>query len=96
MVEAEKGEGFVTIPLLEDYCERAYRIYEQVNAMESGQFGHASIANNGNKYHKNLSNALMPVRNSIKNDIIIKREAVFLPLQSFHVGFPGKHLESSG
>ncbi len=29
MIEAEEGEGFVTISLLEEYCELVYQIHEE-------------------------------------------------------------------
>lgn len=70
LIEQEEGEGFVTVGLLEDYCESIYQFHENIGV-------------NGNensiKMYKMLHRQLIQVENSIKSDIKQKIEAVFLP-----------------
>lgn len=70
LIEQEEGEGFVTVGLLEDYCEIIYQFHENI-----GVNGTDSNA----KMYKVLHKQLIQVENSIKNDIRQKIEAVFLP-----------------
>ncbi len=73
MIEAEEGEGFVTIPILEAYCEQVYQIYEAVR-----QRGYADA----DKACKSLDKLLSRIRNSVRNDIKVRIEAVFLPYKA--------------
>ncbi len=73
MIEESEGEGFVTVRLLEEYCETVYQFYEK---LQQGQ----SI--NGSKVHKSLRKSLIQVKNSVKNDIRVRTEAVFLPYKA--------------
>lgn len=70
LIEQEEGESFVTVDLLEAYCEIIYQIHENVGT--SGN-------ENGDKAFRLLRKQLIQVENSIKNDIKQKIEAVFLP-----------------
>ena len=70
LIEGTEGEGHPTISLLEDYCESVYQIHEKLADSE---------ASNINKITKSLKQKLIKISNSIKNDIKIRREAVFLP-----------------
>ena len=72
-IEEAEGEGFVTIPLLEQYCEVVYQIYE---GLAQGQGVSA------NKAGKSLRKALVSIENSVKNDIRERVEAVFLPYKA--------------
>lgn len=73
IIEQEEGEDFVTIPLLEEYCEFAYQIYEEVRQ---------SPLVNGSKTYKLLNKALIRIENSIRNDIQVRTEVVFLPYKA--------------
>ena len=59
---------------LEDYCELIYQIHQKLkeNAKE----------NSANKIYKQLRQKLIKVTNSVKNDILIKKEAIFLPYKA--------------
>lgn len=70
LIEQEEGEGFVTVGLLEDYCENIYQFHENIGVNGTG---------NSVKMYKVLQRQLIQVENSIKNDIRQKIEAVFLP-----------------
>ena len=72
-IEAMEGEGFPTISLLENYCEVLYQIYEKVRQ---------SAGINSNQIHNTLAKELIRIGNSIKNDIRIRSEAVFLPYKA--------------
>ena len=82
MIEAEEGAGFVTVPLLESYCETVYRIYGQISDAAGGQPVRAAAKDNGRKCRRSLNRALVPIGNSIRNDIAVRREAVFLPYKA--------------
>ncbi|MCI8660297.1 MAG: hypothetical protein HFG54_08655, partial [Lachnospiraceae bacterium] len=72
-IEAVEGEGFVTVSFLENYCEVVYQCYALVNQMQR--------INAGNVYKK-LKKALVMVENSVKNDINVRTEVVFLPYKA--------------
>ncbi|MCI8514575.1 MAG: hypothetical protein HFI93_08140 [Lachnospiraceae bacterium] len=72
-IEAEEGEGFVTVRLLENYCEILYRLYEKIRLDEPV---------NAEKEEKNLQKARIRIENSVRNDIIAKKEVVFLPYKA--------------
>ena len=73
MIEAEEGENFITIPLLEQYCELVYQIHEE---LWKNQYV------SGDKVYKGLKKSLIRIENSVKNHIKIHREAVFLPYKA--------------
>lgn len=70
-VEKSEGEGFVTVGYIEKYCDVVFQIHEELND--------ANANVNINKVYKLLKKQLICVENSIKNDIRIRRIAVFLP-----------------
>lgn len=72
-IEAVEGEEFVTIPLIEDYCEAAYQVYEKILQGESIS---------AEQVYKILHKALIRMENSVKNDIRERREIVFLPYKA--------------
>lgn len=72
-IEQSEGEGFVTVTLLEEYCEIVYQIYE---AIRQGEPVHAF------KAHKNLNRSLISIENSVKNHIRVRKEIVFLPYKA--------------
>lgn len=73
IIEYEEGEDFATIPLLEDYCELVYQIYEEIRQ---------AVLSNGGKVYKILNKALIRIENSVRNDIQVRIEAVFLPYKA--------------
>ena len=73
LIEAVEGEGFVTIGLLEQYCELVYEIYEEVR--RSGR-------QDGKKIHNLLADQLTQISESIKNHIQVRQEVVFLPYKA--------------
>jgi len=73
LVETTEGEGCAVIPLLESYCELAYQIHEEL-AGEQGI--------NADNAHKRLHRLLVQVKNSIRNDIKLRCEMVFLPYKA--------------
>lgn len=73
LIEKEEGEGFVTIPFVESYCELAYRIYEE---LQQGQ----EISGNGT--YKKLRKSLIQIENSVRYDIKARLEIVFLPYKA--------------
>lgn len=73
LIEVTEGEGFVTIPLLEEYCELAYQLHESLAGEEGAPAG---------KAYKLLRNHLIRIRNSVRNDIKVRKEVVFLPYKA--------------
>lgn len=72
-IEETEGESFVTVTLLEGYCETVYQFYEKLRQGEKVNAG---------KAYKNLHRSLIQIKNSIKNDIKVRTEAVFLPYKA--------------
>jgi len=73
LIETTEGEGCAVISLLESYCELVYQIHE-------GLAGGQGI--NANNAHKRLHKLLVQVENSIRNDIKLRCEMVFLPYKA--------------
>lgn len=72
-IEAVEGEKCPVIPYLESYCESVYQTYEKVRQ--------PSLLNT-NEIHNILAKELIRIRNSIKRDIHVRKEAVFLPYKA--------------
>lgn len=72
-IEGIEGEGCATISVLEGYCETVYKLYEAIN---SGEVIEAV------KVDKILRKSLISIENSIRSDIRIRREVVFLPYKA--------------
>lgn len=73
-IDSFEGEGTEAVRLLEEYCEQIFKIHEE-------------IANSHNKLDahrltKTLSKALIKAENSLKNDIKVRKEAVFIPYKA--------------
>lgn len=73
IIEASEGEGFITVSYLEEYCEVAFQAYEELLQ---------NPKTNPNKLYKLLNRSVIKVENSIRNDIRIRSEAVFLPYKA--------------
>lgn len=73
LIEHTEGEGHPTVLLLEEYCELTYQIHEDLDAKRDI---------NENKIYKLLRQKLIRVANSLKNDIPVRKEVVFLPYKA--------------
>jgi len=73
LVEKTEGEDHAVIPLLESYCELLYQVHEE---LAGGQ------GINGNNARKRLHRLLIQIENSIRNDIKLRCEMVFLPYKA--------------
>lgn len=73
MIEESLGENFVTVGLLENYCELLYQTYEQIRQQQPVNIG---------KVCKNLRRELIRIENSVKNDIPVRTSVVFLPYKA--------------
>ncbi len=73
MIENEEGEGKSIIPMLENYCELTYQIYENLRLNQVTNFNNERL---------NLCQLLSRIEKSIQNDIKVTMEAVFLPYKA--------------
>ena len=73
LIEQTEGEDHPLIPLLEEYCEVIYEIYQSLAEGEEL---------NANKAYKSLRQKLIKISNSVRNDVKIRIEAVFLPYKA--------------
>lgn len=73
LIEKTEGEGFVTISLLEDYCEQIYQLHEEIR-----QDPKLDI----NKACKYLNKQLMQIKDSINSDVKVRIEVAFLPYKA--------------
>lgn len=73
LIEESEGEGFITVVLLEEYCEQIYQIHE-------GLIQNASA--NVDKIYKRLRSMLLKIEQSVKYDIKVRLEVVFLPYKA--------------
>lgn len=73
LIETTEGEGFVTISLLEAYCEVVFQVHEELGA---------DTTVNANNVYKKLKRALIQISNSIRNDIEVRPEIVFMPYKA--------------
>lgn len=72
-IEEVKQEGFVTVGLLEQYCEVLYTVHEAV-------LDHTDI--DIETAVAMLNDSLSSVEHSVKKDILQRKEAVFLPYKA--------------
>ncbi len=73
LIEQTEGEKAPTISRLEDYCELIYEVHEELSR-------NAEV--NAAKQYKRLRKSLIQVENSVKNDIKIRLEMVFMPYKA--------------
>lgn len=73
LIEATEGEDCIIIPVIEDYCERAYQIYEKIQQGESVSADQAC---------KILRRLWIRMENIEKNNIPERKEVVFLPYKA--------------
>ena len=73
LIEKTEGDDCTVIPVLENYCELAYHIHEELSA---------GVGITPNKIHKRLHRLLIQIKNRIRNDIKVRYEMVFLPYKA--------------
>ena len=73
MIEEAEGEGFVTVRLMEEYCELIYRIHGGLCQSQSV---------NPVEIQDSLKELLAQIKLSIQKDIKIRKEVVFLPYKA--------------
>lgn len=71
-IERLEGEGHITVSFLEEYCDMVYRIYGE---LESGRV-------DAHKNYKTLRQQLLKIDGSVRNDILVRKEVVFLPYKA--------------
>jgi hypothetical protein len=71
-IEKLEGEGQPAVLRLEEYCETLYYIYEGLD----------SKGLDSEKIYEKLQKRLLSVENSVKNDIHVRKEVVFLPYKA--------------
>lgn len=77
LIESLESENFITVHYLEEYCETLYGIYEE--------FEHNRIKNQtieAGQIYEMLHYHQLRIESSVKNDIALRREAVFLPYKA--------------
>lgn len=73
LIEERQGEGHLTVLLMEEYCELVYQIHTDLADNKE---------RNANKVYKLLWQKLIKIGNSLRNDVPIRTEAVFLPYKA--------------
>ncbi|MDE6621357.1 MAG: hypothetical protein K2K74_12895 [Lachnospiraceae bacterium] len=73
LIEDTEGEGHPTVMVLEEYCELVYQNHESLSS-------DSNVSTN--RIYKSLRQKLIKVSNSIRNNIKIRTEAVFLPYKA--------------
>lgn len=73
-IERLEGEEHAAVLHIGAYCETVYEVYEKISAVD-GKI-------NENNIYKLLNKKLIAIENSVKNDIQIRREIIFLPYKA--------------
>ncbi len=71
-IEQSEGKGHMAVACLEEYCETLFCIYESLR----------SDSYSSGKIYRVLCKKLVKAENVIKNDILVKKEAVFFPYKA--------------
>lgn len=95
IIEEAEGEEFVTVSLLEEYCELVYQIHDSLqggapdghDAPGQGRLAESAAEKrqgkpNARRIQKILTKHLIRIENSVKNDIPPRKEVVFLPYKA--------------
>lgn len=72
IIEKLEGEGHVTVSCVEEYCETLFYVFEKVSCSDI----------NANQAYEWLNKQLLKIENSVKNNILIRREIVFFPYKA--------------
>ena len=82
-IEETEGEGCITVSHVEKYCETLFCVYEELGRqMQTDLSEKQKTIYDSNKAYKILKKSLLKVENSLKNDIKIRKEAVFFPYKA--------------
>ncbi len=73
LIESTQGERHCAVALLEHYCELAYQVYKDLEENRKVS---------ANRIYKLLKQETVRISNSIKHEIQIRTEAVFLPYKA--------------
>ncbi len=69
VIECLEGKGHITVTYLESYCELLFAVFKEI---ENNRIQESKIV-------KRLDSQLLKIENSVKSDIILQKETVFLP-----------------
>jgi len=72
-IEEAEGKDFATVHVLEEYCELLYLLYEEI---AQGQ------AVDAKEVYESLHRGRVQIENSLRNDIVARKEVVFLPYKA--------------
>lgn len=72
IIEELEGEGHVTVSHVQEYCETLFHVFEASGGDDV----------NANKFYKLLNKQLIKIENSVRNDIIVRKEIVFFPYKA--------------
>lgn len=81
-IEKTEGIGFITVQLLEKYCELSYQFYEYIKQLDEEQKKEIKKSLKMQKILHELNHVLVQISDSIENDITIRKEVVFLPYKA--------------
>lgn len=73
MIEQTEGKAFLTVSLLEEYCEAVYQNYEKIVQGNVNELDHM---------YEKLSGMLGRIKDSVRNDVRTIKEIVFLPYKA--------------
>lgn len=73
IIEQSEGEKLPVISMLENYCEQIYQVYQEVDR-------EAPV--HADKVYRSLGQSMVQIESSIKNDIKVNTEVVFLPYKA--------------
>lgn len=73
LLERIQGEGFITVGILEEYCEKIYQFHEELVQNRDVNIDQIYIS---------LNDFLIRVKNSVKNNFKVRMEVVFLPYKA--------------
>lgn len=71
-IEESEGEGHIAVTCLEEYCEELFHAYEVLEAGNSSP----------NHIYSELYRLLTKTENIVRNDISVRKEAVFFPYKA--------------
>lgn len=74
-IEKLEGEGHAAVKNIESYCETLFEVYTEIGGADDNGV-------NENKIYKMLRKQLLKIENSVKNDITVRKEVIFLPYKA--------------
>ncbi len=77
IIEQTEGGECKTVSCIEGYCEALFSVFEEINLCHEEE-----IFGNAGKVFKRLKKHLLRIENSVKNDILIRKEVVFFPYKA--------------